>query len=386
MIRLRRRIRINAEGKGLYGFINSLHSNGIACFGQYCRDDVFYGDIYRSDLKRVCRLAAEQEIELKTAEYPTLFGFLSRYRKRFGIIIGIIAAFLGCVYFSQVVVTIEIQGNERISDTAVLSALSELDIHRGKRIRDLDLHYCENELEIMMDDIAWAGIRRTGNRIVVQVKETVEKPEMLHERIPCNIVSAKDAVITYISVHKGVAVRKKGDFVPEGTLIISGISQNDRGRMSLHHADGVVLGRYTETIGFTQRYSSERYVLSGRIKKARRLRLFSVDIPIFSGRSSFESFENETAVRYFHIFGKVLPIGIVTETMTETVLTDTPLSEEETDRILMEKLYLYEKNFLSDCKVVKRDVIREKDSDSMSFRAVYKLEGDICRQREIFVK
>lgn len=386
MIRLRRRIRVNAEGRELYSFINSLHAEGVACFGQYCSHDVFYGEIYRRDLKKVRRLAQEHEIELKEAEYRSLFAFLSRYRKRYGIAVGAALAAAGCIYFSQVVVTIEIQGNDRLSDSAVLSALSELDIKRGTPIRDLDLHYCENELEIMLEDVAWAGIRRTGNRIVVQVKETVEKPEMHSGRMPCNIVSAKDAVITYMSVHKGVAVRKTGDFVPEGTLLISGIAMNDIGCMSLRHAEGEVIGRYTETAEFTENYAAERYVLSGRTRKERRLRLFSVDIPLFSGRNSFPDAQHDVTVRYFHVFGKELPIGVVTDTTRETVPSSEPLTEEEADRILTEKLYLYEKNFLSDCKIIKRDVVRKKDSESMTFRAEYRLEGDICRQREIFVK
>ena len=383
---LRRRIRINAEGKELYRFINGLHGEGVACFGQYCRSDVFYGEIYRRDLKKVRRLAEECGVQLKEAEYRSLMKFLSGYRHRYGIALGVAAAFLGCIYFSQTVVTIEIQGNERISSDSVMSALSELDIRRGSRIGDLDLHYCENELEIMMDDIAWAGIRRTGNRIVVQIKETVEKPEMVHERIPCNIVAAKAAQITAVTVHKGMAMHKAGDFVPEGALLISGIKQTDTGRMTLHHAAGEVTGIYEETAVFTEKYRPLRYVPTGRVEKERRLRLFSVDIPLFFGGNDYENCERDSRLKSFRIMGKELPVGIVTDTITETALTDDTLTDEEMDKMLIEKMYLYEKNFLSGCKIIKRDVKREKNEDSMTFITSYKLEGSICRQKEIFIK
>ena len=383
---LRRRIRINAEGKELYRFINSIHSEGVACFGQYCRCDVFCAEIYRRDLKKVRRLAEECGVQLKEAEYRSFMRYLSGYRHRYGIAVGIAAAFLGCVFFSQTVVTIEIQGNERISSDSVMSVLSELDIRRGSRIRDLDLHYCENELEIMMDDIAWAGIRRTGNRIVVQIKETVEKPEMLHERIPCNIVADRDAEITYMSVHKGMSMHKEGDFVPEGTLLVSGIKETEKGRMTLHHAAADIKGIYEETEVFTEKYRPVRYVPTGKKKKERKLRLFSLDIPLFPLNDTYGNCVRTSQVKYMKVFGNDIPVGIVTDTVSETVLTDEPLSDEELDKLLMEKMYLYEKNFLSDCKIIKRDVKREKSDDSVSFRTSYKLEGTICRQKEIFIK
>ena len=386
MIRLRRRSRISADGNELYSFINSLHQESIACFNQYCSKDHFSGEVLFRDIKRVRELAEKYHISMKEYEYPSLLSYLSRYRKRYGLMIGAAAASALCIFFSQVVVTIEIQGNERVSEAAVLSALAELDIKKGAFIRNLDLHYCENELSIMMDDIAWAGIRRTGNRIVVQVKETVEQPEMLLERIPCNIIASKEADITYVSVHKGMGVHNVGDHVPKGALLISGISESDTGRMTLHHAEGVIKGIYTEKAVFSEEFCPERYTRTGGRKKLRKLRLFSEDIPLYFGRNISENSEIETSLKYIKIFGKELPVGIVTDTIYETELTDERIADEDIDKMLMEKMYLYEKNFLSDCNIIKRDVRREKTNDSMMFKTEYTVEGNICRQNEIFIK
>ena len=48
---LRGCVRINAEGKNLYRFINRIHSGGICCFGQYCRKDVFTAKFTAATLK-----------------------------------------------------------------------------------------------------------------------------------------------------------------------------------------------------------------------------------------------------------------------------------------------------------------------------------------------
>ena len=108
-------------------------------------------------------------------------------------------------------------------------------------------------------------------------------------------------------------------------------------------------------------------------------------INFFESEEYFKS-EIETSLKYIKIFGKELPVGIVTDTIYETELTDERIADEDIDKMLMEKMYLYEKNFLSDCNIIKRDVRREKTNDSMMFKTEYTVEGNICRQNEIFIK
>ena len=68
-MKLRGSMRINAQGKKLYKFINLMHENRIECRGQYCRGEIFRGDVFSKDMKRIRELANECGIELKTAEY-----------------------------------------------------------------------------------------------------------------------------------------------------------------------------------------------------------------------------------------------------------------------------------------------------------------------------
>ena len=79
-------------------------------------------------------------------------------------------------------------------------------------------------------------------------------------------------------------------------------------------------------------------------------------------------------------------MGIISRKCSETALTETELSEEEVDKELMKKLYLFEKNFLGECRLIKRHVKRDKDGDILVFRAEYRVEGEIGEEREIFMK
>lgn len=383
---LRGCVRINAEGKNLYRFINQMHDRHIYCFGQYCRNNIFYGEIYRRDLKKLEAIAEELDVTLKSAEYETLSAKLIRYRFRAGIIVGLILVLLGGLYFSNVITSVEVEGNTTVSSEVILSALAELGVEKGAYIGGINFMLCENKLRLMIDDVSWAGIRRTGSRIVVQVTEIVPKPEMVLERIPCNVVSAKDAQITCTSVFDGMLMHKVGDYVPQGKLIISGVVQDDTGHTTIHHAMGEIKGIYEETAVFEEQRDVRLYTATGKSKKCRYLRILGADIPLFFGRNKYESFKTETSGGNLELFGKTIPFGIVKSEIYETSLSSENFTDDELRDRLAEKVYLYEKNFLGDVKILERNITEEQKENSLSYTVTYRLEGDICEQREIYIR
>lgn len=385
-MKMKRSIRINAKGKQLNRFINAIHQHRIDCRGQFCRGEVFHCDIYRRDLKELQDIAKNCGIELKTAEYDSLSARLFRYRRRLGLLIGILLAFTAALYFSQVVVTIEIEGNSVVSDEVILSALEELDIKAGTPVCKINIPYCENKLRLMIDDVAWAGIRHTGSRLVVQVTEVEHVPEMLLDRVPCNIVASRNAEISSVLVRSGQLKHIVGDYVPKGTILISGVDETENGRTFVHHAMGDIRGIYEENVSFSAPFHAEEALPTGRTDTQRTLRLFSLDIPLYFGKSNYSS-PSETKEKNAVIFGHELPLGIKTRTVSETAVTEKDYTEEELTEKLMERVYLYENNFLGNgTKILSRDITTETNGDALTLCAAYRLEGNICEQRDIFIK
>lgn len=383
---LRGCIRITAKGKELYRFINMIHSGGICCFGQYCRRDVFYGEIYRRDLHRLEEMAEECGIELKSAEIQTLSSILLRYRRRIGLLIGAVLAVVTVMYFSSVVVTIEIQGNSSVSDEKILAALDELGIREGARINDIDLHYCSNALRVMVDGISWAGIRHTGNRIVVEVTEVVPKPQVPSKRIASNIVSGRKAKITSVKVLDGQLMHKVGDYVTEGTLLVSGVTVSNTGRNVLHHAIAEITGEYEETVVFSGSFEPVRKVPTGRSKKRSSLRLFSLRIPLYIGKNKYTDCDVSTSYAPLCLFGKELPAGIVKENITETELAGKRFTPEQLEYDLNAKIFIYEKNFISsDTRIISRTIDRSEDENGITLTVHYKLEGDIGIEKPLLL-
>lgn len=385
-MKLKRLVRINARGKKLSEFINLIHERRIECREQFCRGEVFHGDILHSDLPKIKEIAKECEVELKTAEYDTIGKQLFPYRKRFGLIIGLILAVFIAVYFSDRIVTIEISGNTSISDEVILAALSEVDIKPGVLVHSIDLEKCGNRLPFLIDGVAWVGMHRTGNRIVVQIRETAPIPQKVKERIPCNVVSDHDAEITSILARKGFAMFKEGDFVPKGALLISGVIQSKTGRTSVSHAMGEVRGIYSEIVSFSGSYRNDEQKLTGRTDTQRTLRLFCLDIPLYFKSNTFRNSSSEYSENPLILFGKKLPISIKCRRLSETVRSEKLYTPEELKNRLMNKVYLYEKNFLGDVKIISRDIKTSSTDETLTLCVSYKLEGEIGRQQELFIK
>lgn len=379
-------VKINGQGKNLYSFINRLHSNRISIFRQYVKNGTLSAEIYRGDLEKVCEIAAETGIELKHFEYDTLSNEIIRRKGRFGIILGIILVLGASLYFSSVVVTIEIEGNSTVSDTVIMSALSEIGIEEGTQFGQINYVWSENQLRLMIDKIAWVGMHRTGHRLVVEVTEIVEKPDMLIERVPCNVVASRDAEIISTKVRDGQLMHIVGDYVLADDMLINGITTDQNGNILLHHAMGEIIGKYKETVEFKGEFTKERLVSTGKTDKRRRLKLFSLEIPLYFGENRYDYSEKTQVENPLYFFGKKLPISLKSTEYREMSRTEKQLDEDTLRAELMEKIYLYEKNFLKDCEIIERNITEKITEKDITLTVDYKLKGDICEQREIMVK
>ena len=386
-MKMKRRLKINVKGKGLYKFINVLHDSGVSCRQQYCKGDIFRGDILHRDLKTVSALAEECGVELKAAEYESLGAKLFLYRKRLGLLLGGTAAAAAVLWSSQTIAVIDIQGNSAVSDEVILSALDELDVREGAFLPLTDLRSCEEKLPFLVEDIAWAGIRRSGNRIEIQIREAEPKPPMLRTRIPANIFACRDAEITEVCVRSGQLLHIVGDYVPKGTMLVSAVREFDNGCLSVYHAMGEIRGKYSEAVSFSGSFRTEELSPTGNVSKERYLKLFGLKIPLFFGKTDYKVSTSEVTKKPLMLFGRELPVGTELRTVTETAPTLREYNEEELRGKLMERVYLYEKNFLSeDTKILSRDIKTAKSDDTLTLEVTYELEGVISEERDVYIK
>ena len=196
-------LQIIASGGKLYSFLNAMQSAGICCRKQQCRGNSYRFYIYEKARKPVQALAEQYGVTLQITPQKTLRYFLHRYRFRFGIPAGLLLVAGLLFYGSNIIMTIDVIGNETVSEQEILAVLQEDNVQRGSWIPSLDLANCEHHLRAGIESLAWVGIRHTGNRLVVEVMEATPQPEMLRSRVPCNVVAERDAQIVSFTVQSG---------------------------------------------------------------------------------------------------------------------------------------------------------------------------------------
>lgn len=379
-------VNVSVNASSGYSLINALRSNGVVCRNQRSSGNELHFAVRRRDKGLLDQLADEKGTELTLHEEFSLPGLLHKYRRRFGIPIGLILGTILLVYTANVVMVIDIEGNETITDEEILAALEECSVKRGVFIGDVDFYRSELHIRSSFDEIVWVGMRHTGNRIVVEVMETSSAPESLSDRIPCHIVADKTAQITKTSVLSGQLTRKAGDAVKEGDIIVSGIWADENGHMTFTHAAGDITGVYEEEQTFFCDSLQNVRAFTGLETEQKSLDLFSMRIPLGFGENPYSDYNIRTENTPLTLFGKDLPISLERKVFMEYGTEEIILTEEEMRQNLQEQQERYEVNFLSECRIVQAKTKYTKKETAMILTVSYVLEGEIGAEKELLIK
>lgn len=378
---------IQAEGGNIYQFINTIRQEHIICTSQKCKDGKFTAQIYNRDMKTIEEIAENLNINLTVIERKGIRFKAYGYKFRFGIIIGILIVLSFVFYLSNTVVSIDVCGNNTITDQQIISALLDIGVYKGRFIPDIDFHSCEQRLRLSIPEISWAGIRHTGSRIIVDVTEAVETPEMVNDNIPCNIVALTDAQITYTEIYSGQLVRKIGDGVKKGDIIVSGTVDDGNGHFLKRHAKGKITGIYNEEIVFTQPFEESGQVYLDDVETRKYFDFFGFRIPLFFDNVDSKSYDYSENTTKFKFLGFEIPLGIIHCRYEPFVYDTITYSKEEADIKLQQKTSLHEKNFYDskDITVIDRKIQKKATDSEMQYIISYTLEGNIGMDWEIYV-
>ena len=211
---------------------------------------------------------------------------------------------------------------------------------------------------------------------------------MVRDDIPCNIVAAQDAQITGIEVHAGQLVKKIGDGVKKGDIIVSGTVDTGNGHLIKKHAMGKITGIYKTEVTFRQDFEESGQIYTGSQVTKKYFDFFGYRIPLFFKDVDYDTYDYSESTNNFQILGKSIPLGIVHSSYSPFEYDTITYRDEEADRKLQQKTALYEKNFYDskEIKVIERNIEKKINSDHMEYIVTYSLEGPIGMDYEIYVE
>ena len=236
-------IKINRENSER--LLNRAAASKIKIWNLQYKDGYIYGNISPTGFIKLYELRKGIKCKIKIIEKCGLVFSLKRHKKRFGFILGIILFFSIIILLSNFIWIIDIDGNNKITDSQVINSCKEIGIYEGMAKNKINNKYAAQHLQIIRDDIGWCSFVVEGSVLTINLSE-IDNTIIKESDYPSNIKSIIEGTIKKINVSSGDALVKVGDTVSKGDLLVSGVVSKADGVHFVHSSGEIIADTYRE--------------------------------------------------------------------------------------------------------------------------------------------
>lgn len=228
--------------------------------------------------KRLYTLCKIHDLNIAFSEPRGLMGVLYKYRKRYGLMLGIAISCLMIMHFESFLWDVNIKGNNELTSSSILDLLKEYGVFAGAKISDIETANIENSILKERDDIAWISLNIQGNIANVEIRElkSYEKPKKKF----ANLTAKKSGIVEYVQIFSGAVSVKSGQYVNEGDLLVSGIYDSKASGFRFTRASGSVIARTSEEFLIEIPLEYEEKCYTGAVNYEKSLNFFGYSIKI----------------------------------------------------------------------------------------------------------
>ncbi len=381
---LRGYVEFVASGGFFERFLNLISKRNISLWDMDTKPEEITGKVYAKDYKSLARFARQCGVRLRIKER---FGFpflRHKYRKRFGVFIGITAFFVLILAMQNFVWTLDIEGNERNSTERVSHVLQELGLRPGAFIPALDIREIENQAILELDHIAWFTINNYGSRIVVEMKETTDPPEIIDETTSVNVVASKAGVVRKTEVYSGKQIVEVGTVVSKGDLLVSGILDGNPDQVEFKHARAKIFAETYFDETFEVLKSETVKTKTGKQFDRNYLSLFGFKVPLFLAFPLSEEHEITVINTPVCLFGMELPISIQTLHYEEYELETVNYDRASAEAKLKEINENYKTSQLEGAEILKEEAAFTELEDRFQLKVSFTCYENIALEQKLF--
>ncbi|MFR3811715.1 MAG: sporulation protein YqfD [Ruminococcus callidus] len=264
----------------------------------------------------------------------------------------------------------------------IKAVLEDCGVQQGSWIPGIDFAHCEHTLRSTMDELAWVGMRHTGNRLVVEVMERTPEPEMQNTRKPLEhhrIPGWSNCFIFDLSWTAHENRRRSGT----GDLLVSGLYTDETEHTGIKHAMGSIIGQYKQTEKFTCTYEQN----CADLPETRRTSTWicSPDIPLGSTEPPFDDYIRTSGYHWFSLFRERTSHRHIQKHFTNTTSRTFILTPAEAAQNAEEQIQRYEDNFLSQVEILDKKTTALETESGVEYTVTYTLQGEIGVQQELYL-
>lgn len=177
-----------------------------------------------------CRTLARQALcEVRVLEGKGLPSFLLGLRRRYALLAGLAGALLAALILSQFVLVVRVTGNERLSDSVILTELEAQGFGPGTYGPGVDRRALANEVLRRLPELSFLSVNISGVYAQVVVREAAAEPELEDRWAAGDVVAAADGVVVAVDPVVGHPLVQEGQAVLSGEVLISGTEEQESG-------------------------------------------------------------------------------------------------------------------------------------------------------------
>lgn len=235
---------IRVEGYSPERFLNACSHRGIELWGLRSAGGAYEMYMTLKDFRKIKALSKKTGTKVRVRRRYGLPFFLHRYRKRKLFFAGAFLAVCLVYILTLFIWEIDIRGNLRRTDEALLSFLRSRDVYCGMTAGSVDCDQIADDLRGAYADLVWVSASVHGTRLVIQVKEnehlSAQTGGRAQETEGTDLAATQDCTILSIVTRQGTPLVHEGDQVKKGDLLVNG-------RLDLKNDAGEVTGyRYCQ--------------------------------------------------------------------------------------------------------------------------------------------
>lgn len=374
-------VRFRVRGSFPERFLNLIAQNEISLWAISRQEGDVYASIMASKYKRLRPIARKSKMQVRLVEKKGLPFVLRKYRRRKGLLIGA-AVFLGILFgLSQFVWNIEIEGNTVTSTQQILSALSELGVRSGMWKGNVHPAVLEQELTLYVPSLAQVAVRFQGSDIVLEVREKVDRPFIVPEDEPCNLVAARDGEILFTRPVDGQSFVSKGYAVKAGDLLISGIVEDALGNTSFTHARGVVQAKTQRELRVEVPFVEQQRQKTGKTSVRRTLQLFMFRIPLSWEKGMTGDYETHQEEHQL----LNLPIRYTRQVWEEVTYVPVTLTPEQAREKALRLIEEKKTREFTGVTITGQEIEEQTDGEKLTLTARYQCEENIAVEQKLLI-
>ena len=366
-------------------FLNQCARSGISLWNIEKKED-FTACILAGGYRQLLPSARKTKCVLKVRERRGLPFRLAFLRRRKGLVVGAILAFLLVQILSLHVWSVEVSGNVGIPTAQIESVASELGLKPGVWKKDIQAKLLQEQLMNAFPQTSWLSVNTSGCLIRIELEELSEKPDLEANKRACNILAKATGQILYMEVYAGTPEVKEGDAVVEGQLLLNAVVEDTYGGNTLKHAAGKIIAATQHT--FTTQVEMQKEIAqeTGHIVTRRSATVFGLRIPLsFTGKPD-GTYRLEAEQVRLKVMDSLLPVSFYKENWIEEMRQVVPMSQEEALQKAREEVAIQQKEQLGDATITAQQETVEVRDGVLYYRVDVNCEENIGVESEVFLQ